>query len=229
MSSIKVNRVRLAAVTAVLLSVVYLAGQSSSLTRGPYLQVGTPSSVVVRWRTTAPVVGRVQVPQFGAEEINTITTVLIAGAFAIAVGYGYLRARREGVFPGVQVAGAMLAAFLLFNKVHSPQYTLWLLPFFVMIAVNVWWWAAYAVVDLSVYVGVFRWFHDFGITGSVEQSTWSKELMIAGVWGRAGLLAVLFFLFLFARRAPSPTVSHPPASVEPEKEPETQANLPSAG
>jgi uncharacterized membrane protein len=170
-------------------------------------------------------IGRLQMPHLGPDEVNTITTVLIGGAFAIAVGYGFLRGRREGAFPGVQVAGAMLAAFLLFNKVHSPQFTLWLLPFFVMIAVNVWWWVAYAIADLSVYVGVFRWFHDFGITGSVEQSTWAKELMIAGVWGRAGLLAVLFFLFLFARRAPSPLfASHPSASVSPEDELEIQAS-----
>jgi hypothetical protein len=37
-----------------------LAGSSATLTRGPYLQLGTPSSIVVRWRTSAPVVGRVQ-------------------------------------------------------------------------------------------------------------------------------------------------------------------------
>jgi hypothetical protein len=38
-----------------------LVGNSSvSLTRGPYLQLGTPNSMVVRWRTSAAVVGRVQ-------------------------------------------------------------------------------------------------------------------------------------------------------------------------
>src|SRR5207247_7038055 len=38
-----------------------LLGDSSvTLTRGPYLQLGTPTSIVVRWRTSAPVVGRVQ-------------------------------------------------------------------------------------------------------------------------------------------------------------------------
>jgi len=39
-----------------------LRGQSSSvtLTRGPYLQLGTPTSIVVRWRTIAPAVGSVQ-------------------------------------------------------------------------------------------------------------------------------------------------------------------------
>ncbi len=38
-----------------------LSGSASvSVTRGPYLQLGTPTSIVVRWRTSAPVVGRVQ-------------------------------------------------------------------------------------------------------------------------------------------------------------------------
>jgi uncharacterized membrane protein len=170
------------------------------------------------WLSGADVAG-LQMPQFSPGDLNVITAVLIAVAFAAALSYGYVRGRREGTFPGVQVAGAMLVAFLLFNKVHSPQFTLWLLPFFVMLAVGLGWWIAYAVVDLSVYVGVFRWFHDFGITGSVEESTWSKELMIAGVWGRAGLLAALFVLFLSSRRALSPLISsYPPASVEPESE-----------
>jgi hypothetical protein len=34
-----------------------------SVTRGPYLQLGTPSSTVVRWRTSAPIIGRVQYGQ----------------------------------------------------------------------------------------------------------------------------------------------------------------------
>ena len=38
-----------------------LVGDSSvTLTRGPYLQLGTPTSIIVRWRTSAAVVGRVQ-------------------------------------------------------------------------------------------------------------------------------------------------------------------------
>jgi len=34
-----------------------------TVTRGPYLQLGTPSSTMVRWRTSAPVIGRVQYGQ----------------------------------------------------------------------------------------------------------------------------------------------------------------------
>jgi len=37
-----------------------LGDSSAAITRGPYLQLGTSTSIVVRWRTTAAVVGRVQ-------------------------------------------------------------------------------------------------------------------------------------------------------------------------
>jgi hypothetical protein len=37
-----------------------IGGSSVLLTRGPYLQIGTPNSIVVRWRTSGPAVGRVQ-------------------------------------------------------------------------------------------------------------------------------------------------------------------------
>jgi hypothetical protein len=38
-----------------------LSGSASTiLTRGPYLQLATPTSIVIRWRTSAPVVGRAQ-------------------------------------------------------------------------------------------------------------------------------------------------------------------------
>lgn len=152
--------------------------------------------------------------------LNLVTGGLTALAFVVALGTGWLRSLRDGTYPFVAVSAAMVAAFLLFGKVHSPQYTLWLLPFFVLLAVPVGWWVAYALVDLAVYVGVFRWFFDYLYEG--EDFTFFKKLMIAGVWGRAALCLVLFFVFLRARDAlraepaelsqPAPTV---PAVGEP--------------
>ena len=37
-----------------------VSGASVAVTRGPYLQLGTPDSIVVRWRTSSPVIGRVE-------------------------------------------------------------------------------------------------------------------------------------------------------------------------
>ena len=42
-----------------------------------------------------------------------------------------------GPYPWVPVSAAMLCGFLLLHKVHSPQYTLWLVPMFVLLRVNV--------------------------------------------------------------------------------------------
>ncbi len=140
--------------------------------------------------------------------LNQTVAVLTLATFAVAIFYGWDRARKEGTFPVLQVAGALLVAFMLWNKVHSPQYTLWLLPFFVLIRVNVGWWIAYTVVDTVAYVGIFRWFYDFSYLGTGMSSTTAKEAMVYAVWTRAALLVVLLVVFLRARPAtlsgPSP-------------------------
>lgn len=155
-------------------------------------------------------------PTLDADALNLLTGGLTALGFAAALGVGWLRSNAGRAYPFLQVSAAMVAAFLLFSKVHSPQYTLWLLPFFVLTSVGVGWWVAYTVVDLAVYVGVFRWFYDFSYEG--QDFTFFKKLMIGGVWGRAALLALLYFVFLRARPSPGeelasdrePLLSRPP-------------------
>ncbi|HEX2295642.1 MAG TPA: glycosyltransferase 87 family protein, partial [Actinomycetota bacterium] len=65
------------------------------------------------------------------DRLSLVTAVLTGAFFAGALAYGWWRSRAEGEFPFLQVCGAVLAAFMLWNKVHSPQYALWMLPFFV--------------------------------------------------------------------------------------------------
>ena len=151
--------------------------------------------------------------------LNLVTAVLTGAFFAVALGVGWWRARRERSYPFLQVCAALLAAFLLWNKVHSPQYALWLLPIFVLVRVNVVWWALYAVADAATYYGVFQWYYDLS---QGRDFAAAKKTMIAGVWGRAVLLLVLFGLFLRARAAAAPAadrtqddgiVSHPSATV----------------
>jgi uncharacterized membrane protein len=133
------------------------------------------------------------------DTLNVVTTGLLLAGLVAALAYGWKRAKTEDVYPFLPVSAAMLAAFLLFNKVHSPQYTLWLLPFFVLLPVRWYWWAAYSFVDVVVYAGIFRWFYDFALSQDFEQITFAKGAVMAGVWGRAALLAVLFVVFLRAR------------------------------
>lgn len=68
-------------------------------------------------------------PHLATDRLNVLVPVLLTLALAVAVAEGVRRAHAEDDFPLVQVCGAVLVAFLLLNKVSSPQYTLWLLPF----------------------------------------------------------------------------------------------------
>ncbi len=53
------RRIALAALGGLLLAAAYLTGQGPTVTRGPYLQMGTPTSVIVRWRTSTATDSRV--------------------------------------------------------------------------------------------------------------------------------------------------------------------------
>ena len=130
------------------------------------------------------------VPQWSSGDLNVATAVLTFGTGLLVLAAGWLQGRRTGVYPFLGVCAALLATFLLWNKVHSPQYTLWLLPFFVLVRVHVLWWIAYAIADLAVYFGIFRWFFDQFADGT------AKDVLVFGVWGRAALLLVLIAVFL---------------------------------
>ncbi|OLT17648.1 hypothetical protein BJF78_12745 [Pseudonocardia sp. CNS-139] len=129
--------------------------------------------------------------------MSWVSPTLVLLSFALAVAVGMWRWRRDGVYPWIGVSAAMLCGFLLLHKVHSPQYTLWLLPFFVLLQVPWRWVAGYLVADLVMGVAIFRWFYALksgaGI-GIYEGIT--AQAVAVGVWGRAALLVVLFVVFL---------------------------------
>lgn len=132
--------------------------------------------------------------------VSWLSPTLVIGSFAVALAVGWWRYRRDGVYPWVAVSAAMLCGFLLLHKVHSPQYTLWLVPFFVLLAVPWRWVLAYMVADICMDVGVFRWFYamKIGVGGDVAAGL-AGQLVALGVWGRASLLAVLFVVVLAGR------------------------------
>jgi uncharacterized membrane protein len=167
-------------------------------------------------------------PHVTTTQLNHLTPLLIGLAWLVALFVGALRAQERDGYPWIAVSGAMLCAFLLFNKVHSPQYTLWVLPFFVLLRVRWGWWAAYLAADLALYIGLFRWYFD--ITRGGDQGI-AKEAAIVGVWGKAVLLGLLYVLFLCSRlsfRPGSPPASQPgepsPALSSPAEPAPTLAN-----
>ena len=112
----------------------------------------------------------------------------MAASWLVAIGIGWLRRREPGGFPWLQVGSAMLAGFLAFNKVYSPQYFMWLLPFLVLLRVRWGWWLAYWVIDALLFLGINRWFWEMGHD---PRFTLAKQAAVAGVWGKSIILALL--------------------------------------
>jgi len=130
--------------------------------------------------------------------VNWLSPTLVLVSFVVAVAAGWWRWRRDGVYPWVGVSAAMLSGFLLLHKVHSPQYTLWLLPFLVLLAVPWRWVVGYVAADLAMGIGVFRWFYTLktGVGAGDISAGLAAQAVAVGVWGRAALLVVLFVVFL---------------------------------
>lgn len=56
-----------------------------------------------------------------------------------------------------RLAFPLVALFLLTSKVYSPQYSLWLLPFFAPVLPDVRWFALFAAADAAVFVTELSW------------------------------------------------------------------------
>ncbi|HEY2764259.1 MAG TPA: hypothetical protein VGJ13_09650 [Pseudonocardiaceae bacterium] len=145
--------------------------------------------------------------------MNWVSPVAVLASFALALGLGWWRYRRYGSYPWIAVSGAMLCGFLLLHKVHSPQYTLWLLPFLVLLRVQWGWIVGYLAADLAMGLGIFRWYYQInqGLPSGIADGL-AAQAVVVGVWGRAALLVALFWVFLNnsdVRRAAA-TLQHDP-------------------
>jgi hypothetical protein len=127
-------------------------------------------------------------------------TVSTLAALLLACALGWLRFGRDRAYPWLPVCAAMVCGYLLFNKVHSPQFVLWLLPFFVLLRIRAGWILTYFVADAAIGIGFFRWQYLIG-SGAPDNAydALSPQLVLIGVWGRAALLVALFVVFLRAR------------------------------
>ncbi|GAA1877768.1 hypothetical protein [Williamsia serinedens] len=130
--------------------------------------------------------------------VGVASPTLILLSFAVVIALG-VRAWRSGrVFPWIGVSAAMLAGFMLFHKVHSPQYTLWILPFFVLLRVRWQLIAIYLVGDLALDLTIFRLFGIY--TSGQPMKWWVMTGVNIGVWSHALVLAILLVAFV---RAPA--------------------------
>lgn len=104
---------------------------------------------------------------FAIGTINLASLALFAVLFAVVWG---VKARVEPGFARWTLGFPMLVLFLLTSKVYSPQYGLWLLPWFALALPRLRTFAAFEIADVAVFVTRF-WF--FGVyTGTM---TFPKE------------------------------------------------------
>jgi len=138
-------------------------------------------------------------------DLAMAATVTTLAALLLACALGFLRFGRGRSYPWLPVCAAMICGYLLFNKVHSPQFALWLLPFFVLLRIRPGWILAYFLADAAIGIGFFRW--QYLITSGAPSGTYdalSPQFVLIGVWGRAALLVALFVVFLRARVVEQP-------------------------
>jgi uncharacterized membrane protein len=81
-----------------------------------------------------------------------------------------LKAVRDPDFPRWTLGFPILVLFLISSKVYSPQFSLWLLPWFALALPNLGLFAAFQLADVGVFVTRFSWFGtmtglDSGLTG----------------------------------------------------------------
>jgi uncharacterized membrane protein len=88
-----------------------------------------------------------------------LINVASAGLFAGSAWFVWrLKARRDPGFARWTLGFPIIVAFLLTNKVFSPQYGLWLLPWFALALPNLRLFALFEAADVAVFVTRFSWF-----------------------------------------------------------------------
>ena len=141
--------------------------------------------------------------------INIASAVLFV---ALSVLLYRLRRRVAPDFPRWTFGFAILVAFLLTNKVYSPQYGLWLLPWFALALPNLRLFAAFQAADLAVFLTRFSWFGRYTGIGGLPIGAFEIAVLV-----RAAVL--VWCLAAWVRRdrseavplAPAPEMADAPA------------------
>ncbi|HVE75839.1 MAG TPA: hypothetical protein VND22_03615 [Actinomycetota bacterium] len=95
--------------------------------------------------------------------VSITSFILFAVAAMFFLGVGWARRNEPQGYPVVAVGLGILASFLLFSKVHSPQFALWLVPLLALLNVS---WPRilfYLAADVAVFVSGFYWFTVFDV------------------------------------------------------------------
>jgi len=110
--------------------------------------------------------------------INVASLVLFVASIAIVWA---LKRRREPDFARWTLALPILVLFLLTNKVYSPQYGLWLLPWFALALPSPSAFVAFSIADTAVFVTRFSWFGEFSGLGGLPIGAFQVAVLVRAV------------------------------------------------
>jgi uncharacterized membrane protein len=134
---------------------------------------------------------------FACMSVRTIGFLSAAGAIGVVALVWWRKARRDPNFAPWTLGLPILLAFLLANKVYSPQYGLWLLPWFALLGTNFRLFVAFEVTEVLVFATRFRFFG-----GLADQPWgWPEAWFQWAVLLRAAIL-ILLLLDWVRREAP---------------------------
>jgi uncharacterized membrane protein len=140
----------------------------------------------------------------GHEPCGSVPVVNALSALAFVAGVALVwraRIRRDPATPPWTIGFALLAVFFLTNKVYSPQYDLYLLPWFALVLPDVRAFVAFEVAGIAIFFSRFR--------GFTEPSV---PVFRMAILLRAAVLIVCLVTYARARRGrvrPAPEPSRP--------------------
>jgi uncharacterized membrane protein len=113
---------------------------------------------------------------FSTPTVNVASGILFAASFAFV---WWCKARRQPGFPRWTLGFPLLITFLLWNKVYSPQYGLWLLPWFALVGPDLRRFVAFQITDVAVFVTRFWFFGTFTDVMGAPEQWWFEAAVLA--------------------------------------------------
>jgi hypothetical protein len=131
--------------------------------------------------------------------INLGALLALLAALAVTLQLASQVRDRTGSYPFLQACAVLTFALILTSKASSPQYSLWILPFFVFLRVRPAWWWLFAATDIYFHqtvFGVLAAHPDFLVASQ-------SPALVAAIVIRSALLVV--FTVAFWRSASTPS------------------------
>jgi uncharacterized membrane protein len=134
---------------------------------------------------------------FSTSTVNIASAGLFLGIFAVL---WWAKARRNPRFSRWTLGFPLLVVFLLTNKVYSPQYGLWLLPWFVLALPSLSRFVAFQITDVAVFVTRFWFFGAYTGAMAFPRESWFR-------WALAARALVLIWCLVGWLRADPPRLA----------------------